>query len=50
MTVCSVTLTDADVPVELRNGRVSAPYFEIFGAKRTSPGFAAAAILTLAGA
>ncbi|HLN02302.1 MAG TPA: ABC transporter permease [Bryobacteraceae bacterium] len=29
----SVTLTDADVPVELRNGRVSAPYFEIFGAK-----------------
>src|SRR5437867_1977513 len=29
----SVTLTDADVPVELRNGRVSAPYFEIFGVK-----------------
>jgi len=29
----SVTLTDADVPVELRNGRVSAPYFDIFGAK-----------------
>src|SRR5580700_1618323 len=29
----SVTLTDADVPVELRNGRVSPPYFDIFGAK-----------------
>jgi len=29
----SVTLTGADVPVELRNGRVSAPYFDIFGAK-----------------
>jgi putative ABC transport system permease protein len=29
----SATLTDTDVPVELRNGRVSAPYFEIFGAK-----------------
>jgi putative ABC transport system permease protein len=29
----SVTLTDADVPVELRNGRVSAAYFDIFGAK-----------------
>ncbi len=29
----SVTLTDADVPVELRNGRVGAAYFEIFGAK-----------------
>lgn len=29
----SVTLIDADVPVELRNGRVSAPYFEIFGVK-----------------
>lgn len=29
----SVTLTDADVPVELRNGRVSASYFDIFGAK-----------------
>ncbi len=29
----SVTLTDADVPVQLRNGRVSAAYFDIFGAK-----------------
>src|SRR5271157_3617246 len=29
----SVTLTSADVPVQLRNGRVSAPYFDIFGAK-----------------
>jgi len=29
----SVTLTGADVPVELRNGRVSAPYFDIFGTK-----------------
>ena len=29
----SVTLTDAEVPVELRNGRVSAPYFQIFGVK-----------------
>jgi putative ABC transport system permease protein len=29
----SLTLTDADVPVELRDARVSAPYFDIFGAK-----------------
>jgi predicted permease len=29
----SVTLTDADVPVELRDSRVSAAYFDIFGAK-----------------
>ena len=29
----SVTLTGADVPVELRDGHVSAPYFDIFGAK-----------------
>ena len=29
----SVTLTGTDVPVELRDGRVSAPYFDIFGAK-----------------
>ena len=29
----SVTLIDADVPVELRNGRASAPYFEILGVK-----------------
>jgi len=29
----SVTLSGVDVPVELRNGRVSAPYFDIFGAK-----------------
>jgi predicted permease len=29
----SVTLTDADVPVELGNSRVSAAYFDIFGAK-----------------
>lgn len=28
----SVTLTGADVPVELRDGRVSASYFDIFGA------------------
>jgi predicted permease len=28
-----MTLTDADVPVELRDGRVSAAYFDIFGAK-----------------
>jgi putative ABC transport system permease protein len=29
----SVTLTGADVPIELRNGHVSASYFDIFGAK-----------------
>lgn len=29
----SMTLTDADVPVELRDSRVSAAYFDIFGAK-----------------
>ena len=29
----SATLTGADVPVELRNGRVSASYFDIFGVK-----------------
>lgn len=29
----SVTLSDADVPVQLRNGRVGAAYFEIFGTK-----------------
>jgi predicted permease len=29
----SVTLTDADVPVELRDTRVSAAYFDILGAK-----------------
>jgi putative ABC transport system permease protein len=29
----SVTLTGTDVPVELRDGRVSAPYFDIFGAR-----------------
>ena len=29
----SVTLTGSDVPIELRDGKVSAPYFEIFGVK-----------------
>src|SRR5579863_1916112 len=29
----TVTLTGTDVPVELRDGRVSAPYFDIFGAE-----------------
>ena len=29
----SVTLTDADVPVELRNSRISAAYFDILGVK-----------------
>ncbi len=29
----SVTLTGADVPVELRDGRVSASYFDIFGVR-----------------
>src|ERR1700676_5199460 len=29
----SLTLTGTDVPLELRNGRVSAPYFDIFGVK-----------------
>ena len=29
----SATLTGVDVPVELRNGRVSAPFFDIFGEK-----------------
>ena len=29
----SVTLTGGDVPVELRDGRVSAPFFDIFRAK-----------------
>jgi putative ABC transport system permease protein len=29
----SVTLTGADMPTELRDGRVSAPYFDIFGAQ-----------------
>lgn len=29
----SVTLTSADVPVELKNGRVSASYFDVFGVK-----------------
>src|SRR5271167_897133 len=29
-TWASATLTDTDVPVELRNGRVSASYFDIF--------------------
>lgn len=32
-TWAGVTLTDTDVPVELKNGRVGAAYFEIFGAK-----------------
>lgn len=29
----SVTLSDADVPVQLTNGRVGAAYFEVFGTK-----------------
>jgi putative ABC transport system permease protein len=32
-TWASVTLTDTDVPVELKNGRVGASYFEVFGVK-----------------
>jgi len=32
-TGASMTLTGADVPVELRTGRVSAPYFDILGVK-----------------